>query len=284
MDIYKTDFDVAYKHDKSPVTNADRRANEAIEQALSVSGLPLLSEEGKNIPYERRSCWDKFWLVDPLDGTKEFINRNGEFTVNIALIEKGVPDLGVVVAPAKDVAYFGIVGQGAYRLDNAISFFQKTGFWKESETGLQEDDPASFASPATNGRSVKQRPYLGLWKLFLDAANKLPLVSAEPDKYTVVGSRSHGGRELDNYIEALKRKYGQVVFRPAGSSLKICLVAEGSADQYPRLGTTMEWDTAAGHAVARAAGARVYQFDRNKPLCYNKIDLRNPWFKVERRK
>ncbi len=285
MDIYRTDFNVAYKDDKSPVTDADRRANEAIEKLLPVSGLPILSEEGKDIPFEKRRRWKMFWLVDPLDGTKEFISRNGEFTVNIALIVNAVPELGVVFAPAKDVAYFGIAGQGAYRLDDAFSFFLRAGFMAGSETGSRaKTAKGHLADEPVKESAVERWPDHGLWKLLLASAVKLPLVPEGPGRYTVVGSRSHGGSELEKYIETLRAEHGEVVFRPAGSSLKICLVAEGSAHQYPRLGTTMEWDTAAGHAVALASGAGVCVFGRDTALAYNKSDLRNPWFMVERKR
>ncbi len=290
MEVYQTSFDVDYKLDRSPVTDADRRAHEAIAKVLAVSGLPILSEEGKDIPFEKRRSWKNFWMVDPLDGTKEFINRNGEFTVNIALVEDGIPVLGVVFAPERDIVYFGIQGHGAYKVEKAFDFFRKADFL-EAGPGPAAVLPGGNQvfnrmvgkeSPAERAEKTAANE-ARLNALIEGSGSRLPIFPQGPERYTIVGSRSHGGREMEEYIGQIRRKYGDVVFLPAGSSLKICLVAEGSADLYPRLGTTMEWDTAAGHAVAVAAGAIVHEFDKDKPLLYNKADLRNPWFRVERK-
>ncbi len=256
MEVYRTELDINYKADNSPITIADENAHKSIEESLKHSGLPILSEEGKDIPYSVRSSWEMFWLVDPIDGTKEFISRNGEFTVNIALICNGQPELGVVFAPALDLVYFGLMFHGAYKMEEAFSFF--------TDEILDE----------LNGDS---------WELVSKSASRLPTMPEGPDGYTIVGSRSHGGRDLEDYLDLMRRCHGEVKFRPAGSSIKICLVAEGTAHQYPRLGPTMEWDTAAGHAIAAAAGAGLYEYQSDKSLVYNKKDLHNPWFIVERR-
>lgn len=261
MSIYGTDFDVDYKKDQSPLTLADQKANEVIEQYLKDTDMPVLSEESRQISYSERKGWHRFWLVDPLDGTKEFIKRNGEFTVNIALIDGHEPIMGVVYAPDLDILYFGAAGEGAYKLDcRGFSLGEDN---KNPDTKLFDSD------------------------VLKKAAAPLPIESkSKPaeDKITLVGSRSHGGPDLEQYIEELKKKYQKVHFTAAGSSLKICLVAEGAADQYPRLGPTMEWDTGAGHAVASASGAVVLEFNTRQPLKYNKNDLLNPWFMVERLK
>jgi 3'(2'), 5'-bisphosphate nucleotidase len=243
--VYETDFGVEKKSDDSPLTLADQRAHETIAKALKPLGLPLLSEEGRDIPFEERKQWPRFWLVDPLDGTKEFVRRNGEFTVNIALIEDHRPVMGVVYVPVRDSLYFAANGVGAFKLEQAGQF------------------PLTF-------------------KALLAAAARLPLADLPPRIYTVVGSRSHATADLEHYIEQLRATKGELDFVSAGSSLKFCLVAEGKADIYPRLGPTMEWDTAAGQVVAQCAGARVVDHETGKELAYNKESLLNPWFIVER--
>ncbi|MEO1956672.1 MAG: 3'(2'),5'-bisphosphate nucleotidase CysQ [Methylophilaceae bacterium] len=234
MVIYQKDVEVEFKADQSPLTDADKQAHHIIEQGLKELGdsyglsIPLLSEEGKDISYEQRKNWDDFWLVDPVDGTKEFVKKNGEFTVNIALIHNGVPVLGVVYAPALNTMYWSKQGEGAFK-DNA----------------------------------------------------KLPLQTADQrQKYKVVASRSHMSDETKDFIEAIETiKDKELV--SIGSSLKICLVAEGAADIYPRLGPTMEWDTAAAHAIVLETGMemKVYEHGKMKtPLTYNKQSLLNPFF------
>ncbi|MBT0960597.1 3'(2'),5'-bisphosphate nucleotidase CysQ [Denitromonas iodatirespirans] len=226
MTIYRSDFSVRGKADQSPVTEADERAEALILPALAalLPGTPIVAEEavaaGK-VP----SVGERFWLVDPLDGTKEFISRNGEFTVNIALIENGQPTLGVVLAPALDRLFAGAVGHGAF---------------------------------------------------IEDAAGRRPIaVRAVPEAgLTVVASRSHGDASaLDAFLAG--RQVAEL--RGAGSSLKICLIAAGEADLYPRLGRTMEWDIAAGHAVLAAAGGQLTEID-GAPLRYGKPDFANPHF------
>jgi len=231
MNIYGTDdFAVEYKDDHSPLTAADKASHEVIMAGLEKNfpDIPILSEEGADTPYEIRKQWQQFWLVDPLDGTKEFIKRNGEFTVNIALIEDGQPVAGVVYVPVQDKLYWGITGKGA---------------WRQQES---------------------------------DMPQKIEVRNPDPQKgLTVVMSRSHPSPELEEYLKTIKVADAISV----GSSLKLCVVAEGQADLYPRLGPTMEWDTAAGHAVVVAAGGRVVTLEGNT-LRYNKEDLLNPFFAV----
>ena len=252
--VYETDFGVEKKSDNSPLTIADQSAHEIIKAGLKSLGLPLLSEEGRAIPFEERRQWQRFWLVDPLDGTKEFIRRNGEFTVNIALIEDNRPIMGVVYVPVQDCLYFAAKPMGAFKLAQARHLCQ---------------DGAGQPFPVT-------------LEALLATAVRLPLADLPPRIYTVVGSRSHATSDLENYIDKLRSTKGALDFVSAGSSLKFCLVAEGKADIYPRLGPTMEWDTAAGQVVAQCAGARVVNHETGSELCYNKESLLNPWFIVER--
>jgi 3'(2'), 5'-bisphosphate nucleotidase len=245
----KKDFEVETKEDETPLTLADRKSHEIISGYLDNTDYPVLSEEGKDIPYEERSKWEYFWLVDPLDGTKEFIKKNGEFTVNIALIHQGTPILGVVYAPYVRELYFGASQFGAYKV-----------------TGVDQSLTA----------------FNDLNEL-MKAGDILPLKS-ERKKMVVVASRSHMNDETQAYIDALMKKHGEADFVSKGSSLKICMVAEGSADVYPRFAPTMEWDTAAGHAVALASGYPVTRQDGTTPLEYNKKELRNPYFIVKSEK
>ena len=245
LDVYETDFEVRRKSDASPVTEADLRADRVIRERLEerYPGVPVLSEENsEQAAYEERHDWPCYWLVDPLDGTKEFIKRNGQFTVNIALIEGGRPVAGVVFAPALELLYYALnqdggqeafkVGQGgaAVRLDTGRLDYGRRGRGK---------------------------------------------------RLVIAGSRSHASAEMTAFVEEQKQHYEEVKFIAMGSSLKICLVAEGGADIYPRLGPTMEWDTAAAHAVANAAGRRIVEYQSDRELRYNKRDLHNPWFIVE---
>lgn len=230
LDVYeqgKRGAGTTAKADGSPLTVADRVAHEVIAAGLKrlTPDIPLLSEESATVAYETRAGWKRFWLVDPLDGTKEFVSRNGEFTVNIALIEAGRPALGVVYVPVPGLTYYACRGQGAHK--------HKQG-----------------AAP----RAIRVRP--------------------KPEgKPIVVASRSHAGDQL----AAFRARLGPHDTVSMGSSLKLCLVAEGAADIYPRLGLTMEWDTAAAQCVVEEAGGQV--IDRGgKPLRYNKPDLHNPWF------
>ena len=247
MDIYTdphADFGIERKADNSPLTRADRAANRLIMEALPVTPFPILSEEGKHAPYEERKKWTTLWVVDPLDGTKEFIKRNGEFTVNIALVHEGTPVLGVIYVPVRKELYFAADAVGAYKLENVDCYCQPS-----------MDEMKSNAV-------------------------RLPLAKGHQG-VVVVASRSHQSEETTYYIETLRKKGQPVTLISSGSSLKICLVAEGTADIYPRFAPTMEWDTAAGHAIAKAAGCGVFHIDEKTPLTYNKADLLNPWFVVK---
>lgn len=241
-----SDFGIERKADNSPLTIADKKAHETILSFLQVSPYPVLSEEGKSVSYSDRLNWDTLWIVDPLDGTKEFIKKNGEFTVNIALVEKGVPILGVIYVPVKRLLYFATVPLGAYR--------------------LQEADAIGKYD------SVEE---------LIKSAERLPLPEENREEFVIVASRSHLSGETQEYIEEMKKQNEKVRLLSSGSSMKICLVAEGTADVYPRFAPTMEWDTAAGHAIAKAAGREIYQAGKEVPLLYNKEDLLNPWFIVE---
>jgi 3'(2'), 5'-bisphosphate nucleotidase len=247
LEVYGTEFKVDVKEDKSPLTEADRRAHLKIMEYLKDTGIPVLSEEGKDIPYAERKDWKQFWLVDPLDGTKEFVKRNGEFTVNIALIEDGVPVSGVIYVPVKDEMYLGIQGKGAFKIND----YSKV---HASHSDLND---------------------------LLSKGNKLPIAS-DRTTFSMVGSRSHMSDETLEYFEKMKQKHGDVEMVSMGSSLKLCLVAEGVADVYPRFAPTMEWDTGAGQAIALNAGCTVTEKDEVTPLRYNKENLLNPWFIVKR--
>jgi len=230
MEIYKKDFDVEYKDDTSPLTEADLKANQIICSALEEKypNIPIMSEENKQTPYSIRKNWEYYWCIDPIDGTKEFIKKNGEFTINIALIYNNTPVLGVVYAPAIEEMYKAKKGQGAYKNDQNLPLYHN-------------DNPK--------------------------------------DKLSVVASKSHLSEETQQFIDALDAKHITQVSK--GSSLKLCMVAEGIADIYPRLAPTMEWDTAAADAIVRESGKMTYQYNSNKPLVYNKENLLNPWFIVQ---
>jgi 3'(2'), 5'-bisphosphate nucleotidase len=228
LEVYGRDFAVHYKDDRSPLTEADEVSQRIIVERLRAldDSVPILSEESAPPDPATRRSWARYWLVDPLDGTKEFLKRNGEFTVNIALVDRGRAVLGVVLAPALGRIYYGALEAGA---------------WRRDDGGLAK--PIYVSLPA-----------------------------AEPPR--VVGSRSHETAELAEYLAAL----GPHVITPMGSSLKICLVAEGVADLYPRLGPTSEWDTAAAQAILESAGGRMMDLV-GRPLRYNtKDDLLNPYF------
>ena len=233
LNIYNTidDLDIKYKDDNSPLTRADEISNEIICKTLKLitPNIPILSEEGKKINYNERKKWNKFWLIDPLDGTKEFVKRNGEFTVNIALIDKNTPTMGVVHAPVINTTWYGSIDNGSFKTHN------KT----------------------TKSISV------------ICNTNKKPI--------KVVSSRSHANNpKLDKYLS----KFDNYKLVAMGSSIKICLVADGSAHLYPRFGPTMEWDTAAAHAVVKYAGGNISDFNTDKELLYNKVSLLNPEFLV----
>ena len=230
LQIYAEDFSVIYKEDKSPLTIADQQANDIIESYLLKTNIPILSEEGNLTEYKERKNWKLLWIVDPLDGTKEFVKRNGEFTVNIALVKNGNPILGVIYAPVKRWLYYGS-SNGSYR----------------------EFDEKKVKLPLNN----------------------------KSNSFKVVGSRSHQTPETKEYFDDIRKRKKNVEIVSMGSSIKICLVAEGSADVYPRFAPTMEWDTAAGHAIAKYAGKKLIDLKTNQEMVYNREILTNNWFIVE---
>ncbi len=235
------DFNIQLKEDNTPVTIADEKANKAIFQVLKNTNLPILSEESISANYAERKNWELFWMVDPLDGTKEFIKRNDEFTVNIALINRDKVIAGVVYAPVTGEMYAGIQEIGAWKL-------------------LIPEENCTFEYLQTNGER-------------LSGGNK-------QEEYIVTISRSHQNAATENYIENLRQVHKTVKTVSKGSSLKICMVAEGTANIYPKLGPTMEWDTAAGHAIAKAAGKNIFHTDLKTEISYNKENLLNPHFIV----
>jgi 3'(2'), 5'-bisphosphate nucleotidase len=239
LKIYNQDFDVEYKKDNSPLTVADKNANDTIVNSLNKlpinsllkKNIPILSEEGRSVPYDERKDWEYFWMIDPLDGTKEFVNKNGEFTINIALIHKDSPVIGVVYSPVLNTCYWSKKGEGAFK-------------------------------------DGKQLP--------LKIENK-------EDVYKIVASRSHMSTKTKDFIDSIATDKEKVVIS-IGSSLKICLVAEGEANIYPRLGPTMEWDTAAAHAIVNESGGLFNRYIDNGAHLYNKKNLLNDWFVVTSRR
>ncbi|MGD2272600.1 MAG: 3'(2'),5'-bisphosphate nucleotidase CysQ [Desulfobacterales bacterium] len=254
LEVYYTDFSVEHKADNTPLTLADRKSHHIIKACLKQFGIPILSEEGREVLYAQRRDWGLLWIVDPLDGTKEFVNCREEFTVNIALVKDGKPVVGVVFVPIKNSLYFAGQGRGSYKLENA-----------------QIDDVFSNSIDAeTSMHNV------------IELSDGLPLRSVSDTPFTIVGSRSHGGRELEAFVEQKRKEYDEVEFISAGSSLKFCYVAEGRADIYPRFGPTSEWDTAAGQAIVENAGGEVLDYNTGQPLVYNKQNILNPWFIAKR--
>jgi 3'(2'), 5'-bisphosphate nucleotidase len=243
MKVYQmADLKIQIKEDKTPVTLADFMAHKVILKELECTGIPVLSEESTAASYEKRRNWKLFWMIDPLDGTKEFIKRNDEFTVNIALIEHGLPIAGVIFAPVSRVLYTGIPGIGAFKL-------------------LNPDLDCNFQTIQNEGTKLPE----------MNSANE----------FIVAVSRSHINQETEKYIENIRQYNRSVRIVRKGSSLKICMVAEGTADIYPKIGKTMEWDTAAGHAIVKAAGKNIFLPDTKTELTYNKQDLHNPHFIVK---
>lgn len=237
LEVYQSEFAVETKDDTSPLTQADLAAHAVIVAGLKdlTPDVPVLSEESEPPAFAVRQRWERYWLVDPLDGTKEFVNRNGEFTVNIALIEQGQPVFGVVGVPVQDRVYVGdVTRRDAYCIEGRDS---------QSER-----------------RALQGRPM------------------ARQGGVTIVASRSHGGERLEAFLAALEKDFAPVQRTPVGSSLKLCILAEGQADFYPRLGPTSEWDIGAAHAVLAAAGGSVWAADGG-PMTYNaKESLLNPEF------
>ena len=242
LDIYNTDdFGVELKGDDSPLTKADIASHNVIMSYLVKTEIPVLSEEGKAIPYQERKDWKQLWIVDPIDGTKEFIKRNGEFTVNIALIEAQIAQIGVIFVPATGVLYFSTVAKGAFKVSVALDHYDLDTLYKD--------------------------------------AVKLPIERAD-STFTIVASRSHMSVETEAYVNEMRQAHDEVNLISKGSSLKLCMVAEGQADCYPRFAPTMEWDTAAGQAICEHAGFEVIDWDTKQPMLYNRERLLNHWFLV----
>jgi 3'(2'), 5'-bisphosphate nucleotidase len=242
IEIYRKDFKIAFKEDESPLTIADQEANFRIEKILNNTLIPIISEESRQLPYEQRKDWRYCWIVDPLDGTKEFIKKNDEFTVNIALVENGKPIMGVIFAPALNELYYGNI--------------------------LEAKGYKAKVNPGDTLKIVRENALL---------------ITPHQDtkKYRVVGSRSHMNDDTLLFVDQLKEKSNKKIdIVSKGSSLKLCLVAEGSADAYPRFAPTMEWDIAAGHAICNAVGLKVLQQNSEEELKYNKENLLNPYFLV----
>ena len=242
LKIYHSgDFEVETKKDDSPLTKADKASHEIICSQLEKTNIPILSEEGKSIPFETRKNWNELWVLDPIDGTKEFIKRNGEFTVNIALIENQKPTIGIVFAPILGDLYYSEKGVGSFKVSVDLENYKLEDLFSQAQT--------------------------------------LPLPQ-EDRPYTLVASRSHLSEQTKEYIEKMKDEHGQVELISKGSSLKLCMMAEGIADCYPRFAPTMEWDTAAGQAVCENAGCQLIDWETQKPMRYNRENLTNGWFIV----
>ena len=246
LKIYNSDdFEVKLKADDSPLTKADLLSNQIIKTYLKKTNIFIISEEEKDIPYNIRKKCAKLWMVDPIDGTKEFIKRNGEFTVNIALIKNNNPVLGVIYAPVLNTLYFSYSEIGAFKAEVDLNNYEMNDI--------------------------------------LNSAMQLPL-KRKNSIYTIVASRSHLSKETTDFIEKIKKDKGKIRLLNKGSSLKLCLVAEGKADSYPRFAPTMEWDTAAGHAILSGAGGYVTNLLTKEPLCYGKPSFENPFFVAHSRK
>lgn len=242
MEVYATDFDVIIKEDASPLTIADKNANTIILEYLETTAIPIISEENKQVSYAQRKDWERCWIVDPLDGTKEFVKRNGEFTVNIALIHHGTPLLGVIYIPVSRTLYFTAQdAKKSYKYVVAI------------------DEEISVEEIMTKAIAITP--------------------SEEKDPIKILGSRSHLNEATKNFISEVERKH-TVAIVSRGSSLKFCVIAEGAAHIYPRFAPTMEWDTAAGHAICKAVGVEVIDQETQQPLRYNRENLLNPYFLV----
>jgi 3'(2'), 5'-bisphosphate nucleotidase len=244
--IYNTDFGVEMKKDNSPLTLADKTSHEVIMNYLIDTGIPVLSEEGKDIPFAQRKNWKMMWIVDPLDGTKEFIKKNGEFTINIALVREGIPVIGVIYAPVLNTLYFAEKSLGSWKKENITS--------RENPNNLEALVAVSLQLP------IKDMDH----------------------RMTVVASRSHLNPETEAFINNIKTNHSDINIVSRGSSLKLCLIAEGTADIYPRYAPTMEWDIAAGHAIISYSGGSIIEVNSEKELVYNRENLLNPWFIARR--
>jgi 3'(2'), 5'-bisphosphate nucleotidase len=243
LEIYHSgEFDIEIKGDNSPLTKADTASHNVIMSYLTETNIPVLSEEGKAMAYEERKDWSQLWIVDPIDGTKEFIKRNGEFTVNIALIENQKTLMGVIFVPVTGELYFSTKEMGSFKVTVDLDNF-------DIETLI------------LNG-------------------NKLPL-EREDKIFTIVASRSHMSAETENFVQEMRNIHGEVNLISKGSSLKLCMVAEGTADCYPRFAPTMEWDTAAGQAICEHAGFQIIDWGTKQDMLYNREELLNNWFLVK---
>jgi len=243
LEIYHSgEFDIEIKGDNSPLTRADTASHNVIMSYLEATDIPVLSEEGRDISYQERKAWKQLWIVDPIDGTKEFIKRNGEFTVNIALIENQKPIIGVIFVPVTGELYFSSKEMGAFKV----------------AVNLEDYDI----------------------EVLLSKGNKLPL-QREDKTFTIVASRSHMSAETEGYVQEMRDIHGEVKLISKGSSLKLCMVAEGTANCYPRFAPTMEWDTAAGQAICEHAGFEVMDWSTKENMLYNRKQLLNNWFLVK---
>lgn len=242
LKIYATDFDVEVKGDDSPLTIADKNASAVINAYLEKLEFPIISEETRNAEYDERRHWDTCWIVDPLDGTKEFVKRNGDFTVNIALVENGNPILGVIYVPVTKTLYY-----------------------------TSEDGQSAFKAVIPSEDITVE----------MAVSNAKPIKPSETNNGTIkiVGSRSHLNDDTKRFISEVEKE-NDVAIVSRGSSLKFCMVAEGEAHIYPRYAPTMEWDTAAGQAICQAVGLTVMDTTTEEPLRYNKENLLNPYFIV----
>jgi 3'(2'), 5'-bisphosphate nucleotidase len=242
LEVYEQpNNEVMQKSDLSPITLADIRSHDSISQDLKDSGLPIVSEEGDPAQWEAIRKSKRYWLIDPLDGTREFINKNNEFTVNIALIEDEIPVMGVIYVPCLKTLYAGVVGKGAWMWNNI-----------GSEKDFSKED------------------------VFFNSIN-LPLFKSN-DVFTVVGSKSHLTSATEKFIAKLSLSLKPIAFIQAGSSLKLCKVATGEADLYPRMDSIMEWDTAAGQAILEAAGGKMKRWPSGEAIKMNSVDVRTPFF------
>ena len=240
MCLYQ-DFNIEIKGDNSPLTKADTASHKVIMRYLNKTEIPVLSEEGRAIDYRERKEWNQLWIVDPIDGTKEFIKRNGEFTVNIALVEDQKTSLGVIFVPATGILYFSTKAMGAFKVSVDLDKY-----------------------------SIEN---------ILEKSNKLPLQRVDKT-FTIVASRSHMSPETEAYVQDMRDIHGEVNLISKGSSLKLCMVAEGQANCYPRFAPTMEWDTAAGQAICEHAGFQVIDWGTKENMLYNREELLNAWFLV----
>ena len=242
LEIYHSgEFDVEIKGDNSPLTKADTASHNVIMSYLTKTDIPVLSEEGRDISYQERKDWKQLWIVDPIDGTKEFIKRNGEFTVNIALIENQKTQIGVIFVPVTGELYFSTKEMGAFKINVDLNSYNID--------------------------------------TILEKSQKLPL-HREDKTFTVVASRSHMSIETEDYVQQMRDIHGEVNLISKGSSLKLCMVAEGVANCYPRFAPTMEWDTAAGQAICEHAGFQVIDWKTKEDMLYNREELLNNWFLV----